>query len=226
MVLAVVDDDAHVLQREAGDRAGGEHLLDALLHRRNELVRDRAALRLRRRTRSPRRARAARSRRDTSPNWPAPPVCFLWRWWPSACAGDRLAIRDARRLGVDLELVLRCHPLEHRAQVQVAQRRAAPSRWSCGSCSTTSVGSSAIIRCSTSESRCSSPRFFGVIATPCIGAGNSSGRMWMWSSSCESCSTQSNSISSTLATARDVAGHGARRSRRSCRPAAGRGARP
>jgi hypothetical protein len=22
--------------------------------------------------------------RKTSPNWPAPPVCFLWRWWPSA----------------------------------------------------------------------------------------------------------------------------------------------
>ena len=24
------------------------------------------------------------TRRYTSPNWPAPPVCFLWRWWPSA----------------------------------------------------------------------------------------------------------------------------------------------
>ena len=44
MVLAVVDDDAHVLHRKAGDRAGDEHLLDALLHRRHELVRDHAAL--------------------------------------------------------------------------------------------------------------------------------------------------------------------------------------
>ena len=24
--------------------------------------------------------------RYTSPNWPAPPVCFLWRLWPSARA--------------------------------------------------------------------------------------------------------------------------------------------
>ncbi len=45
MVLAVVDDDPHVLHRESGDRAGREHLLDALLHRRHELVRDHAALR-------------------------------------------------------------------------------------------------------------------------------------------------------------------------------------
>ena len=26
------------------------------------------------------------TRRKTSPNWPAPPVCFLWRWCPSAGA--------------------------------------------------------------------------------------------------------------------------------------------
>jgi hypothetical protein len=25
-------------------------------------------------------------RRKTSPNCPAPPLCFLWRWWPSAGA--------------------------------------------------------------------------------------------------------------------------------------------
>src|SRR5207302_287891 len=53
-----------------------------------------------------------------------------------------------------------------------------------GSCSTTKVGSSAVSRCSTSQILCSSPRFFGASATPCIGVGNSSGRMWMWSSSC------------------------------------------
>src|SRR5438034_10802321 len=42
--LAVVDDNAYVLQRETGDRSGREHLLDALLHRGDELVRDRPAL--------------------------------------------------------------------------------------------------------------------------------------------------------------------------------------
>ena len=36
-------------------------------------------------------------------------------------------------------------------------------------------GSSATSLCSTSEICCSSPRFFGSIARPCIGVGNSSG---------------------------------------------------
>ena len=56
--------------------------------------------------------------------------------------------------------------------------------------------------------RCSSPRRFGAIATPCIGVGNSSGRMWMWSSSCESCSTQSKLDLLDLRDRRDVAGNG------------------
>jgi hypothetical protein len=34
MVLAVVDDDADVVHREARDGAGGQDLLDALAHRR------------------------------------------------------------------------------------------------------------------------------------------------------------------------------------------------
>jgi hypothetical protein len=46
MMLAVVHDHPDILQRKAGDRAGEKHLLDALLHRRHELVRDDPALRL------------------------------------------------------------------------------------------------------------------------------------------------------------------------------------
>src|ERR1700693_1692144 len=44
MRLAVVDGDAHVLQREAGDEAGLEDVAHAFLDRRDELLGDRAAL--------------------------------------------------------------------------------------------------------------------------------------------------------------------------------------
>ena len=116
--------------------------------------------------------------------------------------GDGLAIGDARRrasstsslnwLAMRSSTERRCRSPKPHSTVSLSDRCRGPP---------TSVGSSAVIRCSTSEIRCSSPRRFGSIATPCIGVGNSSGFMWMWSSSCESCSTQSNSISSTLATA-------------------------
>ena len=58
--------------------------------------------------------------------------------------------------------------------------------------------------------RCSSPWRFGLIARPCTGTGKSSGLRWMCSSSAASCSTASKCSSSTLATAHDVAGVGAR----------------
>ena len=35
-----------------------------------------------------------------SPNWPWPPVCFLWRPCASTLRGDRLAVRDPRRFEV------------------------------------------------------------------------------------------------------------------------------
>ena len=38
-----------------------------------------------------------------SPNWPWPPVCFLWRPWASARRRDRLAVRNPRRLQVHLD---------------------------------------------------------------------------------------------------------------------------
>ena len=37
-----------------------------------------------------------------SPNWPWPPVCFLWRPCASVDALDRLAVGNARRLQVDV----------------------------------------------------------------------------------------------------------------------------
>ena len=44
VALAVVHDDAHVLKRIAGEEAGVEHRAHAFFDRRDELVRDRAAL--------------------------------------------------------------------------------------------------------------------------------------------------------------------------------------
>ena len=43
MRLPVVDDDAHVLQREAGEEAALDDVAHAFLHRRDELSRDRSA---------------------------------------------------------------------------------------------------------------------------------------------------------------------------------------
>ena len=121
VVLAVVDDDAHVLQRKAGDRAAREHLLDALLHGRHELVGNHAALGLV----DELEARAALARLHAQRHLAElagaaglllVPVKAL------RLRGDRLAVRNARRARVDLELVLARHPLEDRPQVQVAQR--------------------------------------------------------------------------------------------------------
>ena len=60
-------------------------------------------------------------RRNTSPNWPGAAGLLLVAVMALGLRGDRLAIGDARRPRVDLELVLARHPLEHGAQVQLAQ---------------------------------------------------------------------------------------------------------
>jgi hypothetical protein len=85
VVLAVVDDDAHVDHRMAGDRAGAEHLAHALLHRGMNWPGMVPPLTWSRNSKPEPRGSGS-TRRYTSPNWPAPPLCFLCRWWPSALA--------------------------------------------------------------------------------------------------------------------------------------------
>jgi hypothetical protein len=85
VVLAVVDDAAHVDDRWPAIAPVREHLAHALLHRGDELARDRAALDLVDELEAAPRGSGS-MRRYTSPNWPAPPLCFLCRWWPSAGA--------------------------------------------------------------------------------------------------------------------------------------------
>ena len=58
-----------------------------------------------------------------------------------------------------------------------------------------------MILCSTSETFCSSPRFFGCTARPNTEVGSSSGRACTCASAAESCRMWSNWISSILAMA-------------------------
>ena len=96
VVLAVVDDDAHVLQRVAGDRALGQHLAHALLDRRDELARDRAALDLV----DELEARAARQRLDAQEHLAelaGAAGLLLVAVMAFGRPRDRLAVGDARR---------------------------------------------------------------------------------------------------------------------------------
>ncbi len=106
MVLAVVDDDAHVLHREAGHSAGDEHLLDALLHGRHELVRNHAALGLV----DELEAFAARERLDAQRHLAelsGAAGLLLVAMEALGARRDRLAIRNPRRPRFDLQLELR-----------------------------------------------------------------------------------------------------------------------
>ena len=121
MVLAVVDDDAHVVHRETGDGARGEDLLDALAHRRHELMRNDTALgRV-----NELEARSARPRLDAQRHF-SELTCaaglLLVAVETVRRRSDRFAIRNARWPGLDLQLELCRHALENRAQMQLSQR--------------------------------------------------------------------------------------------------------
>src|SRR5690606_12316709 len=59
------------------------------------------------------------TRRNTSPNWPAPPVCFLCRWWPSAAVLMVFAVGDARRMGLHFDPEALLQPFQQHPNVQV-----------------------------------------------------------------------------------------------------------
>ena len=138
--------------------------------------------------------------RKTSPNWPAPPVCFLCRQWPSA-----FLVIDSR-YGILGGLVARSSLYCAAIFSSFTRMCSSPSPRTTVSCvvgwrSIHRHGSSISSLCSTSKRRCSSPFFLVSTAMECIGVGKSSERRRMLSSSWESCSTALNSISSTLAMA-------------------------
>ena len=170
MVLAVVHDDAHVLQRVARDRAFAQHLAHSFFYRGNELVGNRAAHDLV----DELEARAARERLDLEVHLAElarAAGLLLVAAMAFGRARDGLAIRNARRVRLDVHAVPLGHALEHHAQVQLAhavEHGLVHARVMLDA-------HARILRhelVQASESRCSSPRRSGSIATPSIGGGN------------------------------------------------------
>ena len=120
VALAVVDGDAHVLQRVAGEEAVVQHAAHAFLHRGDELVGDRAALH----AVDELEALAARQRLDLEEHLAELAGAAGLLLVAAVALGarrDGLAVRDRRRPRVELELVLARHLLEDGAQVHLAQ---------------------------------------------------------------------------------------------------------
>ena len=119
VVLAVVDRDAQVLDREARERPFAEHLAHALLHRRDVLAGNRTAEDVV----DELEAAAAPERLDAQVHLaelPGPAGLLLVPVMAVGRAGDRLAVRDARRVGLHVHPVALRHALEQHAQVQFA----------------------------------------------------------------------------------------------------------
>src|SRR5256886_5728702 len=120
MALAVVHDHAHVLQREACDVAGVEHAAHTLLDRRDELVGDRAAFH----AVDEFEAAAAGQRlhfQEPLAELAGAAGLLLVAAVPFRARRDRLAVGNRRRAGVELELVLRRHLLEHGPEMHLAE---------------------------------------------------------------------------------------------------------
>ena len=119
MVFALVDHHAQVMQREAGHRAVGQRLADALLDRRDELARNGAADDLV----DELEASATFERLDPQEHLAelaGPAGLLLVAVVPLGGLRDRLAVGDARRPGRDVHVIALGHALEHHAQVQLA----------------------------------------------------------------------------------------------------------
>src|SRR2546429_3594821 len=116
-MLAVVHGDAHVLDRKAGERALGEHLAHALLHRRDVLPGDRTAHHVVHEL----EARAAPECLDTQVHLAELPGAAGLLLVPAVSFGwsrDGLAVRDARRVGLHVHPVALGHALEQHPQVK------------------------------------------------------------------------------------------------------------
>ena len=200
VVLAVVDDHAHVLQLIAGDGAVFEHLAHAFFDGGNELARNRAALDFV----DELEAAAARQRLDAQEHFAElAGAAGLLLVAVMAFGLARRSSRDRRSSADASSPRRRSAPSCVRASASGAGPKARGSRFRSAPCCARR-GSTDLPRpslCSAVASFCSWPLCAGSTARPNIGIGKSSGLRWIWSSSCESCSTASKWISSIFATA-------------------------
>ena len=149
--------------RVSGEEAPLAGLPDALLDRRAVVLRNRAAEDLV----DELEVLAALQRLDLilqSANCPRPPVCFLWRPWPSAVSLDRLAVGHLRRVQDDLDLEPLLQARDRDLDVELPGAARAGTRRSLRRAPALSVGSSSIRRSSASPIFSSSPFDFGSIA--------------------------------------------------------------
>ena len=120
VVLAVIHGHANVHHRVAGNGAAGQHLAHALFHGRDVLARDGAALDRVEKF----EATATRQRFHAQEDFAKLPGAAALFLVPVVALGirrDGFAVGDARRSGVDLELVYIPQPVQQHAQVQLAQ---------------------------------------------------------------------------------------------------------
>ena len=119
-MLAVVDDAADVHHRIPGDGAGAQHLAHALFDRGDELPWNRSALDLV----DELEPAAARHRLDAQEHLAelaGAAGLLLVAVMALGVGGDRLAVGDARRPRVDVELVDLAQALQQHAQMQLAE---------------------------------------------------------------------------------------------------------
>src|SRR5688500_4072437 len=113
MRLAIVNGDAHILQRIAGDVTALENVAHAFLDRWNELLGDRAALHRVDELES----LAARQRLDLEEDFTelsGAAGLFFMTAMTVGFGRDRLAKRNRRRMGVELDFVLGRDLLQNR----------------------------------------------------------------------------------------------------------------
>src|SRR5690242_11261193 len=119
MMLAVVHDDANILERKSSNHTFGEHLLNTLLHRRDVLAWNRTADHFI----DELETGSARDRFDSEihlTELPCPACLLLVAMMAVGRSRHRFAVRNARHTGLALNAVAILHALEHHAQMKVA----------------------------------------------------------------------------------------------------------
>src|SRR5688572_13745896 len=118
MMLAVVDDDANILQRKACHGAFDQRLPHALLDCRNELARDRAPDDFINELESLAALQRLDSQKDLA-ELPGTACLLLVTAVAVGGPGNSFPVGDARWMRLDVHTVPLCHSLEQHAQMEL-----------------------------------------------------------------------------------------------------------